>query len=170
MDDGFVSGDLKLNKCKAEAVFSSKNALEILDETIQEAIVCICSEAIGAMEKCYKLTIEYTQQREQFGQSLSKFQALQHRMVDMFMETEYTKSFLLKVLATEDKDEKTKLIYGLKNQISKSGKLVGEEAVQLHGGMGVTEEMSIGHYLKRLMVIANIFGSADFYLQKYINS
>ena len=81
-----------------------------------------------------------------------------------------TKSFLLKVLATEDKDEKTKLIYGLKNQISKSGKLVGEEAVQLHGGMGVTEEMSIGHYLKRLMVIANIFGSADFYLQKYINS
>ena len=85
-------------------------------------------------------------------------------------KTEYTKSFLLKVLATEDKDEKTKLIYGLKNQISKSGKLVGEEAVQLHGGMGVTEEMSVGHYLKRLMVIANIFGSADFYLQKYINS
>ena len=58
----------------------------------------------------------------------------------------------------------------MKNQISKSGKLVGEEAVQLHGGMGVTEEMSVGHYLKRLMVIANIFGSADFYLQKYINS
>ena len=58
----------------------------------------------------------------------------------------------------------------MKNQISKSGKLVGEEAVQLHGGMGVTEEMSVGHYLKSLMVIANIFGSADFYLQKYINS
>ena len=168
--DGFVSGDLKLNKCKAEAVFSSKNALEILDETIQEAIVCICSEAIGAMEKCYKLTIEYTQQREQFGQSLSKFQALQHRMVDMFMETEFTKSFLLKVLATEDASEKTKLIYGLKNQVAKAGKKVGEEAVQLHGGMGVTQEMSVGHYLKRLMVISHLFGSSDYFLDKYIDS
>ena len=88
----------------------------------------------------------------------------------MFMETEFSKSFLLKVLATDDVNERTKLIYGLKNQVAKAGKYVGEEAVQLHGGMGVTEEMSIGHYLKRLMVIANIFGSADFYLQKYINS
>jgi hypothetical protein len=100
--------------------------------------VCICSEAIGAMEKSYFLTVEYTKQREQFGSSLSKFQVLQHRMVDMFMETEYAKSFLLKVLATEDKDEKVKLIYGLKNQVARAGKLVGEEAVQLHGGMGVT--------------------------------
>ena len=105
----------------------------------------IGSEAIGAMEKCYKLTIEYTQQREQFGQSLSKFQALQHRMVDMFMETEFSKSFLLKVLATDDASERRKLVYGLKHQIAKAGKYVGEEAVQLHGGMGVTEEMSIGH-------------------------
>ena len=88
----------------------------------------------------------------------------------MFMETEFSKSFLLKVLATDDVNERTKLIYGLKNQVAKAGKYVGEEAVQLHGGMGVTEEMSVGHYLKRLMVIANIFGSADFYLQKYINS
>ena len=121
------------------------------------------------MEKCYKLTIEYTQQREQFGQSLSKFQALQHRMVDMFMETEFSKSFLLKVLATDDKTERTKLIYGLKNQVARAGKLVGEEAVQMHGGMGVTEEMSIGHYLKRLMVIAHLFGNADYYLDKYID-
>ena len=168
--DGFMSGELTFKNCKPEAIIQEKGALNNLEEVMKDAIVCISAEAVGAMEKCYRLTIEYTQQREQFGSPLSKFQALQHRMVDMFMETEYTKSFLLKVLATEDKDEKTKLIYGLKNQISKSGKLVGEEAVQLHGGMGVTEEMSIGHYLKRLMVIANIFGSADFYLQKYINS
>ena len=167
--DGFVSGDLKLNNCKSMAVFSTGNALEILDETVKEAIICICSEAIGAMEKCYKLTIEYTQQREQFGQSLSKFQALQHRMVDMFMETEFSKSFLLKVLATDDEAERTKLIYGLKNQVARAGKLVGEEAVQMHGGMGVTEEMSIGHYLKRLMVIAHLFGNADYYLDKYID-
>ena len=120
------------------------------------------------MESCYSKTLAYTKERDQFGQPISSFQVLQHRMVDMFMETEYAKSFLIKVLATEDDNEKVKLTYGLKNQISKAGKQVGEEAVQLHGGMGVTEEMSIGHYLKRLMVIANIFGSADYYLSKYI--
>ena len=166
--DGFVSGELIFKNCKPEALISDENSLEVLDNVILDALVCICSEAIGAMEKSYQLTIEYTKQREQFGQSLSKFQALQHRMVDMFMETEYAKSFLIKVLATEDYNERVKLTYGLKNQISKAGKQVGEEAVQLHGGMGVTEEMSIGHYLKRLMVIANIFGSADYYLSKYI--
>ena len=168
--DGFVSGDLHLENCKADAVFSKSDALDVLHQAILEGIICVSSEAIGAMETCYKLTIEYTQQREQFGQSLSKFQALQHRMVDMFMETEFSKSFLLKVLATDDENERTKLIYGLKNQIAKAGKYVGEEAVQLHGGMGVTEEMSVGHYLKRLLVITNLFGSSDYFLDKYIES
>tara|TARA_A100000164_G_scaffold371530_1_gene399354 strand:- start:3247 stop:4242 length:996 start_codon:yes stop_codon:yes gene_type:complete len=168
--DGFVSGDLHMENCKANEVFSKSDALEILNKAILEGIVCVSSEAIGAMETCYKLTIEYTQQREQFGQSLSKFQALQHRMVDMFMETEFSKSFLLKVLATNDENERKKLVYGLKNQVAKAGKYVGEEAVQLHGGMGVTEEMSVGHYLKRLLVITNLFGSSDYFLDKYIDS
>ena len=168
--DGFVSGDLKLENVKADAVFSKDDALEILNEAVLEGIISVSSEAIGAMEKCYKLTIEYTQQREQFGQSLSKFQALQHRMVDMFMETEFSKSFLLKVLATDDAGERSKLVYGLKHQIAKAGKYVGEEAVQLHGGTGVTEEMSVGHYLKRLLVITNLFGSSDYFLSKYIDS
>jgi alkylation response protein AidB-like acyl-CoA dehydrogenase len=91
-------------------------------------------------------------------------------MVDMFMETEFSKSYLLKVLATDDANERAKLVYGLKNQVAKAGKLVGEEAVQLHGGMGVTEEMSVGHYLKRLLVITNLFGSSDYFLNKYIES
>ena len=168
--DGFVSGDLHMENCKANAIFSKSDALEILQKAILEGIICVSSEAIGAMETCYKLPIEYTQQREQFGQSLSKFQALQHRMVDMFMETEFSKSFLLKVLATDDENERSKLIYGLKIQVAKAGKYVGEDAVQLHGGMGVTEEMSIGHYLKRLLVITNLFGSADYFLDKYIES
>ena len=168
--DGFVSGDVKFENCKAEAVFSTDSALDILEQTILDALVCISSEAVGAMEKCYQLTIEYTKQREQFGQPLSKFQALQHRMVDMFMETEFTKSFLLKVLATHEADEKQKLIYGLKNQVAIAGKLVAEEAVQMHGGMGCTEEMSIGHYLKRMMVIVHLFGNDTYYLNKYIES
>ena len=79
-------------------------------------------------------------------------------------------NLLLKVLTTDNENERTKLIYGLKNQIAKAGKYVGEEAVQLHGGMGVTEEMSVGHYLKRLLVITNLFGSSDYFLDKYIES
>ena len=83
------------------------------------------------------------------------------------METEFTKSFLLKVLATEDASEKTKLIYGLKNQVAKAGKKVGEEAVQLHGGMGVSEEMMIGHYLKKMVSIDALFGNSDYHLKKF---
>ena len=88
-------------------------------------------------------------------------------MVDMFMETEFSKSFLLKVLATDDVDERSKLVYGLKHQIAKAGKYVGEEAVQLHGGMGVTEEMSVGHYLKRFTVIDALFGNRNYHLNNF---
>ena len=91
-------------------------------------------------------------------------------MVDMFMETEFSKSFLLKVLATDDENERSKLIYGLKNQVAKAGKYVGEEAVQLHGGMGVTEELRIGHFFKRLLVIDSQFGNSDFHLEKFTNT
>ena len=122
--DGFVSGDLVLENCKCDAVFSAENAHEILEETILDAIVCVSSEAVGAMEKSYKLTIEYTQQREQFGQSLSKFQALQHRMVDMFMETEFTKSFLLKCLQQKTLMRKESLSLVLKIKLVKQVKLL----------------------------------------------
>ena len=82
----------------------------------------------------------------------------------------YRKSRTGTVLIFIPKLERRKLVYGLKHQIAKAGKYVGEEAVQLHGGMGVTEEMSVGHYLKRLLVITNIFGSSDYFLDKYIDS
>ena len=103
------------------------------------------------MEVLYKDTVEYTQQREQFDHALSDFQVLQHRMVDMFMEYEQSVSmtYMVNMKLTESEAERKKAAAGAKVQIGKSGRFVGQEAVQLHGGMGMTEELNVGHYFKR---------------------
>ena len=143
----------------------------ILQEVTNDAILALCAEAVGAMEVLYKDTVEYTQQREQFDHPLSDFQVLQHRMVDMFMEYEQSKSMLLRATleTVQDPIAAQKTIHGLKYLVGKSGIFVGENAVQLHGGMGVTEELRVGHYFKRLIVIDSILGNTDFHLQKFTN-
>ena len=121
------------------------------------------------MEILYKTTVEYSKTREQFGQPIGKFQVLQHRMVDMFMEYEQSKSLLY--MATmkhvENAPESKKAISGLKYQIGKAGKFVGQESIQIHGGMGVTDELNVGHFFKRLTTIGTIFGNTDFHLKRY---
>ena len=143
----------------------------ILQEATNDAILALCAEAVGAMEVLYKDTVEYTQQREQFDHPLSDFQVLQHRMVNMFMEYEQSKSMLLRATleTVQDPIAAQKTIHGLKYLVGKSGIFVGENAVQLHGGMGVTEELRVGHYFKRLIVIDSILGNTDFHLQKFTN-
>ena len=142
---------------------------DILRVVSNNAILALCAEAVGAMEILYKDTVEYTQQREQFDHPLSDFQVLQHRMVDMFMEYEQCKSLLY--MATMKNEEGApdakKAISGLKYQVGKAGKFIGQQAVQLHGGMGVTDELNVGHYFKRLTTIGTIFGNADFHLKQY---
>ena len=142
---------------------------EILKAVSNNGILALCAEAVGAMEILYKDTVEYTQQREQFDHPLSDFQVLQHRMVDMFMEYEQCKSLLFRATMETIQDPKMaqKTIHALKHLIGKSGIFVGENAVQLHGGMGVTEELRIGHFFKRLLVIDSQFGNADFHLDKF---
>ena len=144
---------------------------EILKAVSNNGILALCAEAVGAMEILYKDTVEYTQQREQFDHPLSDFQVLQHRMVDMFMEYEQCKSLLFRATMETIQDPKIaqKTIHALKHLIGKSGIFVGENAVQLHGGMGVTEELRIGHFFKRLLVIDSQFGNADFHLDKFTN-
>ena len=121
------------------------------------------------MEVLYKTTVEYTKTREQFGTAIGKFQVLQHRMVDMFMEYEQCKSLLY--MATMKHEEGSvdakKAISGLKYQVGKAGKFIGQQAVQLHGGMGVTDELNVGHYFKRLTTVGTIFGNTDYHLKKY---
>jgi alkylation response protein AidB-like acyl-CoA dehydrogenase len=170
--DGRRASDISLENVtvsKDDVVGSIDSGFEILDSAIDKAILAISAEAVGAMEVLYKATVEYTKTREQFGTAIGKFQVLQHRMVDMFMEYEQCKSLLY--MATMKQEEGAldakKAISGLKYQVGKAGKFIGQQAVQLHGGMGVTDELNVGHYFKRLTTIGTIFGNTDYHLKKY---
>ena len=159
--------NLKLDK--SNIIATGNDAENLLKETINLATLCICAEAVGCMESCYHKTLEYTKGREQFGQPISGFQVLQHRMVDMFIESELAKSLLIKAMleVNNRSDEMYKHVSALKSYVGKSGKLSAKEAVQLHGGMGVSEEMMIGHYLKKMISIDALFGNADYHLKTF---
>ena len=152
---------------KSNIVATGNDAKNLLKETINLATLCICAEAVGCMESCYHKTLEYTKGREQFGQPISGFQVLQHRMVDMFIESELAKSLLIKAMleVNNRSDDMYKHVSALKSYVGKSGKLSAKEAVQLHGGMGVSEEMMIGHYLKKMISVDALFGNADYHLK-----
>ena len=154
---------------KSNIIASGNDAENLLKETINLATLCICAEAVGCMESCYHKTLEYTKGRQQFGQPISGFQVLQHRMVDMFIESELAKSLLIKAMleVNNRSDEMYKHVSALKSYVGKSGKLSAKEAVQLHGGMGVSEEMMIGHYLKKMISIDALFGNADYHLKTF---
>ena len=172
--DGLRASEITFEdvKVSSEALVGEKDkGFKILQAVVNDAILALSAEAVGAMEVLYKDTVEYTQQREQFDHALSDFQVLQHRMVDMFMEYEQCKSLLFRATleTVEDPDHAQRTVHALKHLIGKSGIFVGESAVQLHGGMGVTEELRIGHFFKRLLVIDSQFGNADFHLDKFTN-
>ena len=141
----------------------------LLQELVTDGILAICAEAIGAMEVLYKDTVEYTSEREQFDHPLADFQVLQHRMVDMFMEYEQCKSLLYRATleVVQGGGQAQRTVHALKHLVGKTGISIGENAVQLHGGMGMTEELRIGHYFKRLLVIDAQFGNADYHLQQF---
>jgi len=137
------------------------------------AISASCSASgAGVMQKLNATTVEYAKTREQFGVKIGSFQALQHRMVDMFMACEQTKSLLYRAVCSmddgaQDAVEVEKNILALKVMVGRSGKLIGGEAIQMHGGMGITDELDVGHYAKRLMMINTTFGDADYQQQKF---
>jgi alkylation response protein AidB-like acyl-CoA dehydrogenase len=142
---------------------------EILQAVVNDGILAVAAEAVGVMEMLYKDTVDYTQQRVQFDHPLSEFQVLQHRMVEMFMEYELAKSLLYRatMLSAQKSSEAQRSIHALKYLIGKAGSFVGENAVQLHGGMGVTEELRVGHYFKRLLTIDLQFGNGDYHLRQF---
>lgn len=143
---------------------------EALQATIDDAIISVAAEAVGIMQMLNYKTLEYSKSRVQFGAPIASFQALQHRMVDMFMIAEQTRSLLLYAVmaqAESDPDEARKAIQTLKIQVGTQGRLLGEEAVQIHGGMGVTWELDVAHYFKRLTMIDTLFGNADHHLDQF---
>jgi len=172
--DGLRASEITFDNVEVSSermIGEQDKGFDILRTVSNNAILALCAEAVGAMEILYKDTVEYTQQREQFDHPLSDFQVLQHRMVDMFMEYEQCKSLLFRATmeTIQDPEMAQRTIHALKHLIGKSGIFVGENAVQLHGGMGVTEELRIGHFFKRLLVIDSQFGNADFHLDKFTN-
>jgi alkylation response protein AidB-like acyl-CoA dehydrogenase len=155
---------------EADVLGEVDGGLSVLEKVIDQAILAVGAEAVGAMEVLYKTTVEYCKTREQFGQPIGKFQVLQHKMVDMFMEHEQTKSLVYMAALRLDSAYDVmarKAVSALKVQVGKGGTLVGQGAVQLHGGMGMTDELNVGHYFKRLTTIDALFGNTDHHLKKY---
>jgi alkylation response protein AidB-like acyl-CoA dehydrogenase len=136
---------------------------------IDEAITATCAEACGVLRQLHEGTLEYTKQRKQFGVPISSFQVLQHRMVDMFIQLEQSISmtYMATIKLSDSDVERAKAVAAAKVQIGKACKFVGQNAIQLHGGMGMTDEMAIGHYFKRATMIEGAFGSTDHYLARY---
>ncbi|MBT8105382.1 MAG: pimeloyl-CoA dehydrogenase small subunit [Woeseiaceae bacterium] len=139
-----------------------------LDATIDDATLAVCAEAVGLMQALTNKTVEYAKQREQFGVPIGTFQALQHRMVDMLMSCEKAQSALIwAVLARAGSgDDVKRAISTIKYLVGSVGQKVGEEAVQIHGGMGVTWELDVAHQFKRLTAINRQFGNADWHLDR----
>ncbi|MBI1181835.1 MAG: pimeloyl-CoA dehydrogenase small subunit [Alphaproteobacteria bacterium] len=171
--DGSRAAEIMLGSVRVDAdalLGREGEGLPVLERVADEAITALCAEAVGAMKVLLDTTVEYTKTREQFGQPIAKFQVLRHRMADMMMEYEQAKSMALVAalkLDSEDPVERRKAVSGAKVQIGKSGRFVGQQAVQLHGGMGMTDELSVGHYFKRLTMIDILFGNVDHHLKQF---
>ena len=169
--DGFLASEVYLENVKVGAdalVGPEGQALPLIEKVVDEAVAATCAEACGVLRQLHEGTLEYTKQRKQFGQPIANFQVLQHRMVDMFIQLEQSISmtYMATVKVTDDA-ERSKAVAAAKVQIGKACRFVGQNAIQLHGGMGMTDEMAIGHYFKRATLIETAFGNTDYYLARY---
>ncbi len=170
--DGQCVANIVLNDVQVSAdqlVGELDNAYPLMHAVINDVMIAISAEAFGIMQVLNETTIEYAKTRKQFGVAIGSFQALQHRMVDTFMACEQTQSLLLRAAGSlaAGNEESEKDTLALKVMVGRAGKLVGGEAIQIHGGMGITDELNIGHYVKRLMMINTTFGDADYQQQKF---
>ncbi|HSV02723.1 MAG TPA: acyl-CoA dehydrogenase family protein [Phenylobacterium sp.] len=156
-------------KVPAEALIGPEgHGLPLIEKVVDEALAATCAEACGVLRKLHEGTVEYTKQRKQFGVPISSFQVLQHRMVDMFIALEQSVSMTyMATIKVGDEAERAKAVAGAKVQIGKACRFVGQNAIQLHGGMGMTDEMAIGHYFKRATLIESAFGNTDHHLARY---
>ena len=153
----------------AAAVGEIDGGLTLVERAADEAIAAHCAEAVGCMSVLTDATVAYSKARKQFGKPIGSFQALQHRMVDMFMNMEQSMSMTLMAtlkLGASD-SERRKAVSAAKVQIGKAGRFVGQQAIQIHGGMGMTDELNVGHYFKRLTMIDTLYGNVDHHLKRF---
>ncbi len=169
--DGLRAAEVLLDGVRVDAgavIGDVDGGYNTFEAVVDEATLAICAEAVGIIQVMTEKTVEYSKSRQQFGVPIGSFQALQHRMVDMLTACEQSYSLLLwACLANADgTDDAKRSISAIKYQVGTVGKTVGQEAVQLHGGMGVTWDLDIAHYFKRLTAIGQVFGNADWHLDK----
>lgn len=172
MIDGHGAAEIVIDKVAvgAEGVLGEiDGALPLVETALDHATAAICAEALGSMAYLVPATAEYTRTRQQYGAPLAKFQVLQHRMADMYIQTETARSmaYVASLSLEEPVPERMRIISAAKVQVGRSAKFVGYQAVQLHGGMGVSEELDIGHHYIRLTTINQMFGDQAFHLQRF---
>ena len=170
--DGMHAADITFTGVEVgadAAIGDPDNGLPLIEQVVDDARIALCAEAVGAMEESLKITVEYLKTRKQFGVPIGSFQTLQHRAADMFVNLEQARSMaMLATMASDfdDAKERATSVAAAKVQIGKSLKFVGQQSIQLHGGIGMTMEASIGHYFKRLSIIESTFGDTDYHLSR----
>jgi alkylation response protein AidB-like acyl-CoA dehydrogenase len=172
--DGQRAADIAFDNVRAPStalVGAAGAGWDILDAAADYGAGLLCAEALGAMEAIFAATLEYLKTRTQFGAPIGKFQALQHRMADMFIHLEQARSMALLAavkLASNDADERRRAVSAAKFRVGQAMKFVGQQAVQLHGGMGVTNELPAAHHFKRLTMIELTLGDSDHHLRRFM--
>jgi alkylation response protein AidB-like acyl-CoA dehydrogenase len=172
--DGQRAADVRfenLQVARASLLGEEGKGADILDAALDYGAGLLCAEALGAMEAIFEATLEYLKTRQQFGAPIGKFQALQHRMADMYIHLEQARSMALMAavkLGSTDATERRRAVSAAKYRINQAARFVGQQAVQLHGGMGVTDELPAAHYFKRLATIELTLGDSDHHLARFI--
>jgi len=170
--DGLRAADIAFENVEvgADAVLGdAENGLPLVERVADEARVALCSEAVGAMDESLKTTMEYLKTRQQFGVNIGTFQALQHRGSDMFVALEQARGismYATMAVSFDDPKARMEAIADAKVQVGRSAKYIGQQSIQLHGGVGMTMEYKIGHYFKRMTMIESTLGDADFHLRR----
>jgi alkylation response protein AidB-like acyl-CoA dehydrogenase len=171
--DGSRGANVTLDNVSVDAnalIGEPDQALPVLEETIDRSTAAMCADALGAMEASFKKTLEYVKTRKQFDVTIGSFQVLQHRVVDMFTAVESSRSMAYMVsmkINDEDPIERKKAVSAAKAHIGKHARFVSQQAVQLHGGIGMTEELDIGHYFRRLTLFCHLFGSTQYHIERF---
>jgi len=170
MQDGTRAADITFSNVQVSndtLLGRAGHALPVIERVVDCTIAALCAEAVGAMTRAHELTVEYLKVRKQFGTTIGSFQALQHRAVDMLVMIEQARSlsmYATMMAAEDDSKARTCAVSAAKAYVGRVGKLVGEQAIQLHGGIGVTEECAVGHYYRRLTMIDVLFGDSGHHL------
>jgi alkylation response protein AidB-like acyl-CoA dehydrogenase len=173
--DGTRAADVEVAAVRvnrSSLLATGREALEVLDEAIDRLVLARVAEGLGAMEVVLQLATEHLRSRQQFGQPLIRFQALQHRLAEMFVEIQETRSILYRGLAYIEAPaaERRAAVSAAKVVAANAGRIVGEQGIQLHGGVGMTEEYQVGHYFKRLIALEKAFGDVDYHLERLAGS